>query len=93
MGAWLFSTSLVIEDGAAIRHVLTDVYDQLALDFLPATAGAVEDAASGVTVEDVIDELQLAYERQFQTGGVAGEQSYALAPMSWAELQQRVPAR
>lgn len=92
-GAWLFSTSLVVENGTAIRNVLTDVYDHLGLDFLPETAGAVEDGAPGVTVEDVIDELQLEYERQFLTAGVTSDQaSYRLESISWAELQQRVPA-
>src|SRR5690625_1026562 len=37
-GAWLFSTSLVIQDGAAIRNVLTDVYRGLDIPFDPATA-------------------------------------------------------
>src|SRR5699024_6023938 len=32
-GAWLFSTSLVVEDGRAIRDVLTDVYDALDIAF------------------------------------------------------------
>ncbi len=79
-GAWLFSTSLVVENAAPVRDVLTDVYQALQLPLDPATVGAVEDAAAGVTVEDVIDELQLAYE---------GEVSQ-LQVMTWDRLQTLV---
>lgn len=92
-GAWLFSTSLVIEDGRAVRDVLTDVYQALDIEFLPATAGAVEDAAPGVTVEDVIDELQLAYEQEFLSTGVTGEHTYRYEPTLWPELLATVPAQ
>jgi len=90
-GAWLFSTSLVVEDGAAIREVLTDVYRALDIAFDPATAGAVDDVAPAVAVEDVIDELQHAYEDQFLNGGMTGDETYQLVSVQWADLLQRVP--
>lgn len=90
-GAWLFSTSLVIQDGAAIRDVLTDVYQALEIPLEPATAGAAEDGAPGITVEDVIDELQLEYEQQFLAGGFNGSDTYRLAPLTWDALLDAVP--
>lgn len=81
-GAWLFSTSLVVENAAPVRDVLVDVYESLQLPLDPATVGAVEDAAPGVTVEDVIDELQLAYEHE----------GYAPRPTSWQQLHTTVPS-
>lgn len=90
-GAWLFSTSLVVEDGAPVREVLTDVYEALGVNFDLTTAGAVEDAAGGVVVEDVIDELQWQYEQQFLSGGVTGKDTYQFAPLTWSELLYRVP--
>lgn len=90
-GAWLFSTSLVVENGATVRDVLTDVYEALELPLDPSTVGAVEDAAPGVTVEDVIDELQLAYEQRFLDGGVSGERTYDSVALPWSELLEQVP--
>lgn len=90
-GAWLFSTSLVVEHGYSIRRVLTDVYDALDLPFDPGTAGAVEDAAPGVTVEDVIDELQWEYEHEFLSGGLDGADTFKFFPMLWDDLLEHVP--
>lgn len=89
-GAWLFSTSLVVQNGAAIRGVLTDVYRALEIPFASATAGAVDDAAPGVAVEDVIDELQHTYEHQFLPGGITGGDTFQLVARDWADLLQRV---
>ena len=90
-GAWLFSTSLVIENGTAVRDVLTYVYQALELPLDPSTVGAVEDAAPGVTFEDVIDELQLAYQQRFLGGGVTGQHTYDFAPLPWDDLLEQVP--
>jgi len=91
-GAWLFSTSLVVEDAAPVRAVLTDVYQALDLPLEPATVGAVEDAAPGVTVEDVIDELQLSYAQQSTDATGASVAASELVEMSWSALQSSVPA-
>lgn len=91
-GAWLFSTSLVVQDGAPVRDVLIDVYEALGVEFDPTTAGAVEDAAAGVAVEDVSDELQWQYEQQFLNGGMTGNDVYQLEPLAWSDLLDRVPS-
>src|SRR5690625_793646 len=78
-GAWLFSTSLVVENGRSVREVLTDVYAALGLDFEPSTAGAAADAAPGLTVDDVTDELLAQYQQRFLKGGHTGNDTYGLA--------------
>ena len=90
-GAWLFSTSLVVENAAPVRAVLTDVYQALQLPLDPTTVGAVDDAIQGVTVADVIDELQLAYEQQLRSAAPLGEGPPGLVDMPWSDLQQDVP--
>ncbi|MGO1523075.1 MAG: lipoate--protein ligase family protein, partial [Nesterenkonia sp.] len=50
---WLFSTSIIIEDGAPIRRVLMGAYEAMGLEWDPLTAGAAEDLSPGVTVEAV----------------------------------------
>ena len=90
-GAWLFSTSLVIEGGTSVREVLTDVYAALNIEFAPNTAGAAVDAVAGLTVDDVIDEFLAQYQQRFLNGGLTGEESYDLTPMKWSELLLEVP--
>ncbi|WP_240614953.1 lipoate--protein ligase family protein [Arthrobacter ruber] len=60
-GAWLFSSVIVVEDAEPLRAVLTDVYAALGLVWRPATAGAAQDLAPGVTVDDVETALLAAY--------------------------------
>ncbi|WFP16832.1 lipoate--protein ligase family protein [Citricoccus muralis] len=87
-GAWLFSSSLVIEDSAPIRAVLTDVYDALELELNPATAGAADDAAEGITVESVVEAL-LADE--LAEAHLVPEPEPGLHTLDFAELLDRVP--
>lgn len=79
-GAWLFSTSLVVEDGAAVQQVLTDVYSELDIAFDPATAGAATDASPTITVQDVVDALQNQYQQRLE-----------LQPLPWQQLLATVP--
>jgi lipoate-protein ligase A len=51
--AWMLGAEIVVEDGAPVRRVLTEVYAALALEFAPATAAAVEELAPGSTVDAV----------------------------------------
>ncbi len=60
-GAWLFSSVVVVEDAEPLRAVLTDVYSDLGLAWLPPTAGAAEDLVPGVTVDAVEAALLAAY--------------------------------
>jgi octanoyl-[GcvH]:protein N-octanoyltransferase len=57
---------LVVTDSARVRNVLVPVYEALALDFDPATAGSVEDALPGATLDQVeaalLEELSHLYE-------------------------------
>ena len=50
---WLFSSSIVVEDGAAIRRVLSEAYSAMELEWDPLTGGAANDLVPGVTVEQV----------------------------------------
>ncbi len=52
-GAWLFGTVILVTDADPVRSVLVEVYRALGLDWDPATVGAVQDTAPGVTVTDV----------------------------------------
>lgn len=83
-GAWLFSSSWVIEDHVPVRQVLEGVYEALGLDWDPSTAGAADQVAlpgvggETVTVESVRSALR-----------------DALAPahvVSFEDLLRRVPA-
>jgi octanoyl-[GcvH]:protein N-octanoyltransferase len=51
--ASLLAASVIVEDAAAVREVLRDVYRALELDWDPGTAGAVTDEVAGITVDEV----------------------------------------
>jgi octanoyl-[GcvH]:protein N-octanoyltransferase len=76
-GAWLFSSSIVVEDPEPIRSVLVDVYEALGLEWDPSTAGAATDAVPGVTVEGYAEGLRAAY-------GTVAERG-------WADVVAAVP--
>ncbi|HET8795519.1 MAG TPA: lipoate--protein ligase family protein [Arthrobacter sp.] len=63
-GAWLFSSSIVVENSAPVRAVLTDVYAALDLEWNPSTAGAAEDLVPGLTVDKVRTAVLTAYSKQ-----------------------------
>ncbi|WP_341805146.1 lipoate--protein ligase family protein [Nesterenkonia salmonea] len=50
---WLFSSSIIVEDGQRIRRVLSETYRAMGLPWDPLTAGAANDVAPAVTVDDV----------------------------------------
>lgn len=58
---WLFSSSIIIEDGAPIRRVLLEAYAAMGLEWDPLTAGAAEDLNPAVTVETVEQAVLDAY--------------------------------
>lgn len=58
---WLFSSVIVVEDGASIRRVLTETYESLGLAWDPLTAGAASDLRAGLTVDDVEEAVLQAY--------------------------------
>lgn len=56
-GAWLFSTMIVVSDPTPLAAVLDPVYRALDLPFDPATVGAVDAVAQGVSVASLGDAL------------------------------------
>lgn len=55
-----------VTDGWRIREVLEPVYRALGLDWLPSTAGAVDDFVSDVTVDDVRTAVIDAFSERFE---------------------------
>ena len=60
-GAWMFSAVVIVSDPDPLRDVLAAVYRELALDWDPATVGAIDRAAPGVGQQDVEQALVTAY--------------------------------
>ncbi|HEY5117548.1 MAG TPA: lipoate--protein ligase family protein [Nakamurella sp.] len=60
-GAWMFSAVVVVSDPDPLRDVLEAVYRELALDWDPATVGAIDRAAPGVGHQEVERALVTAY--------------------------------
>ena len=59
-GAWLFSSSVVVEDPDPIRAVLTDVEAALGIEWDPSTGGSISEIHPEVTV-DAVTEAFAAY--------------------------------
>ena len=81
---------LVVEDAAAVRAVLEPVYAALGLAWDPATAGAIEDVAPGVTTPDALAALRSAFAARHALVPVAFDdatrgRALALAPAHDAE--------
>ncbi|SFV20832.1 lipoate--protein ligase family protein [Micrococcus terreus] len=91
-GAWLFSSSWVIQDPGPIQAVLMAVYAALELDWDPETAGAADQAraAAGteppVEVQTVIDRL---WDRLGPHHGLDFEDLATLVPPSPAGEEHR----
>jgi len=56
-GAWHIGGVIVVAEADRVRDVLVPVYEALALDWDPATAGAVEQEVPGARFEDVAQAL------------------------------------
>jgi lipoate-protein ligase A len=78
-GAYLLAASIVVRDPEPVRAVLTDVYAELALDWDPATAGAVADTVPDVTVDDVERALLAAFSARWELGPAASLDAVTLA--------------
>jgi lipoate-protein ligase A len=55
------SAVVVVEGGARVRETVAAVYAALGLDVDPATAGSLDEALAGVTVEDVQSAIRAAH--------------------------------
>ncbi len=60
-GAWLFSSSVVVEDPDPIRAVLTDVEAALGVDWDPATGGSISEIHPEVTTDTVAEAFAAYY--------------------------------
>lgn len=58
---WLFSSSIIVEDGTAIRRVLSETYAAMELPWDPLTAGAAADLTPEVTADTVEGALLETY--------------------------------
>jgi lipoate-protein ligase A len=66
---------VVVSDTASLRGVLEPVYEALGLEWDPATAGSLEDDASGIGVEDVAEAIvaELAARHELVEGRLDSE--------------------
>lgn len=55
---------IVVRDSARVRDALVPVYAAMGVDWDPASAGAIEDEAPGITRADVLAALQREIERE-----------------------------
>ncbi|MCH8565168.1 lipoate--protein ligase family protein [Nesterenkonia sp. LB17] len=62
---WLFSSSIIVEDGASIRRVLSRAYAALGLPWDPLTAGAITDLGVDTTVENIEAAVLQVYRRHW----------------------------
>lgn len=62
---WLFSSSIIVEDGAPIRRVLSGAYAALGIPWDPLTAGAITDLGVQTTVEQIEAAVLEVYRRRF----------------------------
>ncbi|WP_248279119.1 lipoate--protein ligase family protein [Brevibacterium sp. 'Marine'] len=60
-GAWLFSSSVVVEDPDPIRAVLTDVEAALGIDWEPSTGGSISEIHPEVTIDSVAEAFAAYY--------------------------------
>ncbi|UVI37034.1 lipoate--protein ligase family protein [Brevibacterium spongiae] len=60
-GAWLFSSSVVVEDPDPIRAVLTDVEAALGVEWDPSTGGSISEIHPEITVEAVTEAFAAYY--------------------------------
>ncbi len=86
-GAWLFSSSIVVEDPEPIRAVLAEVYRALRLEWDPSTAGAAADAVPEITVAEYADRLRETYARPAPAAD-AGAEAGAASAEAGAEAVQ-----
>ncbi|MGJ9371727.1 lipoate--protein ligase family protein [Nesterenkonia sp. CF4.4] len=67
---WLFSSSIIVEDGAPIRRVLSRTYAALGIPWDPLTAGAITDLGADATVETIEAAVLQVYRRHWTLEGI-----------------------
>lgn len=63
---WLFSSSIIVEDGGPIRRVLSRAYEALGIPWDPLTAGAITDLGVETTVEQIEAAVLQVYRRHWE---------------------------
>ena len=84
-GAWLFSSSIIVEDPDPIRAVLTDVQSALGLEWDPATGGSISEVHPGTEVAAVEQALLDHYAREYDL--IPGELTAADAQAATGHLE------
>ncbi|MBO0595905.1 lipoate--protein ligase family protein [Nesterenkonia sp. E16_7] len=67
---WLFSSSIIVQDGAPIRRVLSRAYAALGIPWDPLTAGAITQLGVDITVEKIEAAVLQAYSRRWTLEGI-----------------------
>lgn len=67
---WLFSSSIIVEDGAPIRRVLSRAYAALGIPWDPLTAGSITDLGVDTTVEKIEAAVLEVYRRRRTLEGI-----------------------
>ncbi len=63
---WLFSSSIIVEDGATVRRVLSEAYAALEIPWDPLTAGSATELGMDLTVEDVEKSVLDVYRQHWE---------------------------
>lgn len=69
---WLFSSSIIVEDGAPIRAVLSRVYSELDIPWDPLTAGSATDLGVDLTVQTVEQAVLDVYRQYWSLEEISG---------------------
>lgn len=67
---WLFSSSIIVEDGGPIRRVLSRAYEALGIPWDPLTAGAITDLGVEATVEKIEAAVLQVYRKHWALEGI-----------------------
>lgn len=68
---WLFSSSIIVEDGAVIRRVLSEAYAALEIPWDPLTAGSATELGLDLTVDEVEQSVLDVYRRHWDLEEIA----------------------
>jgi octanoyl-[GcvH]:protein N-octanoyltransferase len=88
---WMLSSVVVVASGERLRAALEDVYAALALDWDPATVGAVADEAPGVGIDEARRSLLETYADRYElVPGTVTEEDVAAATALLSRHRVRV---
>ncbi|GAA1871177.1 lipoate--protein ligase family protein [Brevibacterium marinum] len=87
-GAWLFSSSVVVEDPHPIRSVLTDVEAALGIEWDPSTGGSISEIHPEITTDTVAEAFASYYDHAdpHSPGGPTEDELAALSDKTGAHV-------